>query len=235
MASVIGILAGMGPRSTAPFIEKVVSVCQQKYGAHYDIDFPPMMIYSCPTPFYLDRPIDHNAMQQAIISGIEKLAASGVDYIAIPCNFAHSYYEAIQAAVSIPVLHIVEETLRSIPPHCKTVTVLATASTMDSKIYQEGLLRLGKELIFEPRWQKAVNHVLAAVKGGAVDTEVIGLWQALLAEIGQRVSVVIIACTDLNVITDKFHSELLFVDSAGCLAQAVVDRYYARKNHPGVR
>lgn len=32
----IGILAGMGPRSTAPFIDLVVNECQLQYGAKYD-------------------------------------------------------------------------------------------------------------------------------------------------------------------------------------------------------
>ena len=54
---VIGILAGMGPRSTAPFVDMVVDECQRQYGARYDIDFPPMQIYALPTPFYIDRPI----------------------------------------------------------------------------------------------------------------------------------------------------------------------------------
>ena len=29
----IGILAGMGPKSTAPFVDKVVQLCQQIYEA----------------------------------------------------------------------------------------------------------------------------------------------------------------------------------------------------------
>ena len=58
----IGILAGMGPRSTAPFIDLVLTECQSQYGATNDIDFPKMMICSLPAPFYPDRPTDHAAM-----------------------------------------------------------------------------------------------------------------------------------------------------------------------------
>ena len=36
----IGILARMGPKSTAPFVDKVVHLCQQIYDAKNDIDFP---------------------------------------------------------------------------------------------------------------------------------------------------------------------------------------------------
>jgi aspartate racemase len=94
----IGILAGMGPKSTAPFIDKVVALCQQRHGARHDSDFPPMLIYSCPTPFYLDRPLDHTALEAAIATGTARLAACGVDYIAIPCNVAHVYFDRLAAA-----------------------------------------------------------------------------------------------------------------------------------------
>jgi aspartate racemase len=56
----IGILAGMGPRSTAPFIDLIITQCRIQYGAKLDEEFPHMMIYSLPTPFYVDRPIDHD-------------------------------------------------------------------------------------------------------------------------------------------------------------------------------
>lgn len=58
----IGILAGMGPRSTGPFLDLVVTECQLQYGARDDADFPKMMICSQPVPFYEDRPNDNAAI-----------------------------------------------------------------------------------------------------------------------------------------------------------------------------
>jgi len=40
----IDTLAGIGPRSTAPFVDMLVDECQRQYGTRYDIDFPPMLI-----------------------------------------------------------------------------------------------------------------------------------------------------------------------------------------------
>lgn len=39
-----GILAGMGPKSTGPFVDKVVDQCQKIYGAINDVDFPHMIV-----------------------------------------------------------------------------------------------------------------------------------------------------------------------------------------------
>ncbi|MEZ6094170.1 MAG: hypothetical protein R3C03_08005 [Pirellulaceae bacterium] len=61
----IGILAGMGSRSTGPFLDLGVSACQEIYGARDDIDFPRMLICSQQAPFYEDREIDHEALKSA--------------------------------------------------------------------------------------------------------------------------------------------------------------------------
>lgn len=98
----IGILAGMGPRSTGPFIDMVVTECQRQYGARDDIDFPKMMICSQPAPFYEDRPVDDAALEEAIRSGLQDLERTGVDFLAIACNTVHIYpgdRQAVAAAI----------------------------------------------------------------------------------------------------------------------------------------
>lgn len=82
----IGILAGMGPRSTGPFIDLVVTQCQEIYGARHDIDFPRMLICWQPAPFYEDRPTDHVALEAAIRDGLRYLESAGADFLAIACN-----------------------------------------------------------------------------------------------------------------------------------------------------
>lgn len=62
-APTIGLLAGMGVRSTAPFLELVIEECQRQYGASHQPDYPQMMVLSWPTPFWIDRPVDHDAMR----------------------------------------------------------------------------------------------------------------------------------------------------------------------------
>ena len=224
----IGILAGMGPKSTAPFVDKVVQLCQQLYSAKNDMDFPPMMIYSCPTPFYLDRPLDHQAMENAIIDGAQKLASTGVDFIAVPCNTAHKYYADIQASVGVPVLNIVTEALRRLPVDSGRVGVLATQSTLDAGVYQEGLAKLGRKLIWQESWQRQVNGIISLIKGADGLDQAVQAWQRLLADMQGQVDSLLLACTDLNVVADRSPARLPMVDAGNCLAHAVVARYYMR-------
>ncbi|HHZ5406496.1 TPA: aspartate/glutamate racemase family protein [Bacillus cereus] len=215
----IGILAGMGPKSTGPFVDTVVAECQTIYGAKHDMDFPHMMIYSCPTPFYMDRPIDHEAMKKAIIEGAQKLESTGASFIAMPCNTAHLYFDELQQSLSIPILNIVDETLKAITETAKRVALLATEATVQAGIYQDGIAKRNIEYIHYEQWQESINQIITYIKSGEVE-EARELWSALVLQLKDEVDTAIIACTDLNVVASED-----FVDSAQCLAKAVVRMY----------
>ncbi|HFF3191577.1 amino acid racemase [Bacillus cereus] len=215
----IGILAGMGPKSTGPFVDTVVAECQTIYGAKHDMDFPHMMIYSCPTPFYMDRPIDHEAMKKAIIEGAQKLESTGASFIAMPCNTAHLYFEELQQSLSIPILNIVDETLKAIPETAKRVALLATEATVRAEIYQDGIAKRNIEYIHYEQWQESINQIITYIKSGEVE-EARELWSALVLQLKDEVDTAIIACTDLNVLASED-----FIDSSQCLAKAVVRMY----------
>lgn len=110
---VIGILGGMGPRATAPFLELVIDQCTVQYGAKYDEDFPPIMVYSLPTPFYMNRPINHTLMKETIIKGLQKLESTGVSFIVLPCSSAHMYFDELEKCINIPLLNNAELTINS--------------------------------------------------------------------------------------------------------------------------
>lgn len=222
----IGILAGMGPKSTGPFVDNVVKQCQEIYGAKDDMDFPHMMIYSCPTPFYIDKTINHQDMKRAIINGAQKLESTGVDFIAMPCNTAHLYFNQLQASLSTPVLNMVDETLKEIPAHIQKVSLLATDATVQSGIYQEGFLRRGIQYIQKNSWQTAINQIIYKIKRGQIN-EASQSWNTLCSELTETVDAVVIACTDLNVISETEQNHLYVVDSSTCLAKAIVNKYLA--------
>jgi len=222
----IGILAGMGPRSTAPFIDLVVDECQLQYGAKYDEEFPKMIIYSLPTPFYIDRPIDHELMEKTIIEGLQKLESAGVDFIAMPCNSAHIYFSRLKDSIDVPLLNIVEETVGQLPSISQKVTLFSTVSTFNSGIYQEGIKNGGHEFIFKNEWQPKLNSLIQSIKMNKENPVNLTLWNELMGEVNKEsIESIIIACTDLNVVLSKSKPSINIIDSSKCLAGSVVKRY----------
>jgi aspartate racemase len=222
----IGILAGMGPRSTAPFIDQVITQCQLQYDAKHDYDFPHMMIYSLPVPFYLDRPIDYPALKKATIDGLKRLATTGVDFIVMPCNTTHAFYQDLQASIDLPLINMIEVASRSLPANAQRVAVLATSTTIKANLYQTELAKIGKEFIYYDRWQEQIHEILAITKLLGQRERYQNLWHSLIEDIkAAGVDTAIIACTDLNVIDRGNNREIEFLDATNCLAIETIKTY----------
>ncbi len=214
----------MGPKSTGPFIDLVVSTYQVVTGAVYDVDFPHMMIYSLPTPFYTDRPIDHHLMQKVICEGLKRLENCGVVFIAMPCNTAHIYYEALQKCVRVPLLNMITETLKSIPSTAKKIAILGTRPTMDSHVYQNELKKMGLEDVLHVVDQSKIDHLIKTAKEQRDPRELRNCWMQLSDDLSlNQVDTLLIACTDLSTFFTQAQEKFQIVDSSHCLARAVAE------------
>lgn len=224
--AMIGILAGMGPKSTGPFVDQVVASFQSLTGAKNDIDFPPMMIYSLPTPFYIDRPIDHKLMEKIICEGLKKLEACGATFVAMPCNTAHFYFFQLQHCVQVPLLNMVNVTLQQVPRSAKKITVLATRQTLESKIYQKGLESARLDYMIDSDCQGMVDEMILSIKSSSSFEKAINLWKELSNKFRKaEVDTILLACTDLNPVLKTMPYSFQVVDSSLCLAEAIVRKW----------
>lgn len=226
----IGILAGMGPQSTAPFINLVYDECQRQYGAKDDFDFPKIVIYSLPTPFYTNRPIDHAAMESALRTGIRDLEKIEVNFIAIACNTAHIYYPQLAKSTKIPLLNIVEITLRERSDSKQKIAIIASRPTFESEIYQKEIERSGNEFL-HINWQSQINGLIESTKTSKDAAFFKRQWRELLAQAeAAGAETVIIACLDLSAISVHIESSLKIVDASRCLAHSIVKKWLKQES-----
>jgi aspartate racemase len=219
----------MGPRSTAPFIDLVVTECQIQYGARHDIDFPKMMICSQPAPFHEDRPVDHGALQAAIREGLHDLERTGADFLAIACNTAHIYYPELAAAVSVPLLDMVELTVAAIPEKARRVAAIAARPTAESGIYQRAIRERGFDVV-EIDWQADVDGLLGATRTSTEPHRFALLWAGLTGRaVAAQVDAVVVACLDLSGVIGHADSRVPVVDASRCLARGLVARWLAMR------
>ncbi|MCE2646381.1 MAG: aspartate/glutamate racemase family protein [Burkholderiaceae bacterium] len=81
--------------------------------------------------------------QPALVAAAVELAAAGAQALAIPCNTAHYWYDALCAAVPIPILHIVDAALaelqrRGVSPQGRPKGELTSAQREGSFIFPQG-------------------------------------------------------------------------------------------------
>lgn len=140
----LGVLGGMGPLATADFITKLIS----ETPAQRDADHVPILVYSVPQ--LPDRPAAILAGGEsplpAMLEGIRTLRQSGATCIAIPCNTAHYWYDALLAQGGLPILHIADAACARFAEtglRPERVGLIGTRGTLAAGFYQQRLAQLG--------------------------------------------------------------------------------------------
>lgn len=75
----------------------------------------------------------------ALIAGAELLAKSGADFLTIPCVSAHAFFDDLQQAVRVPILHLIGETaawLLRERPALRRFGLLATIGTVQCHLFE---------------------------------------------------------------------------------------------------
>ncbi len=184
-----------------------------------------MIIFSWPTPFFPDRPIDHDAMRDSVLEGLRWLDRTGVDFIAIPCNTAHIYFDDLAAAAQVPLINMVDEAVAAAPAEVGTMALLATRATRDSGIYQDALAQRDFTVVASDTVQDEIDGLLKEIRAVSDLTDQRRRWRALLSNLADAgVEAGLVACTDLNVLQDGA-PPLQLVDGTRVLASRVIEKW----------
>ena len=103
---VVGVLGGMGPEATILLQQRVLGTVD----AQDDADHLPLLIDMNPqVPSRIAHLIEGTGEDPApvLAAMAQRLERAGATALAMPCNTAHHYAPAIEAAVSIPFLNMV--------------------------------------------------------------------------------------------------------------------------------
>jgi len=224
-AKVIGVLGGLGPWATLDLYEKILRLTP----AQRDQDHLRVIIDSNPkipdrSPAILGSGEDPTP---ALVATARNLERAGAELIVIPCNTAHAFYGPIASAVSIPVLHIMDEVAaeaRRRVAGLRRVGVLATRATMAAGLYHRAFERIGVQVLGpEGAGQDVVTAVIYGVKAGRMGPEatreVIPVAEGL---IGRGVEAIVLGCTELPFVLRPADVAVPVLDSNVILAQAAV-------------
>lgn len=107
----LGVLGGVGPLATIYFADLVVKMTDAKTDQEH---ISMVILNHGAIPDRTDYILDHSKPNPlpVMIADAKKLQAAGCDYIVIPCNTAHYFYDEIQKNVDIPIINIIEETVK---------------------------------------------------------------------------------------------------------------------------
>lgn len=220
----LGVLGGMGPLATIDFQRRLLEATP----ARSDQQQLPSVVWNVPQIADRQKALAGTGPSPLpqLIHGIRVLNQAGASHIAIPCNTAHHWYDALSEASDAPILHIVDATLAALEQEANTpqrVGMIATKGTLDAGWYQQKLAAQSIEVI-EPTPAELAQWFVPgcyAVKRGALKEGGELLVQQALALFARGAQKLILACTEVPVALQAVNAPFLHLtfDPAQALAE----------------
>jgi aspartate racemase len=221
----IGIIGGIGPEATIDLFKKIVKATPAR------IDQEHLRILIDCNPKIPDRVKaifeQTESPAQALIATARNLERAGAGLLLMPCNAAHYYHGEVAKSVSVPVLHMIEETAgycRRTYPHLEIFGLLAGSSTMVLGLYPRTFEKIRKRILNpKPATQDKVMRCIYEIKAGnlgsPVREELLGAAQELIEAGAQAI---LLGCTEIPLVLQDGELALPFIDPTQVLAEASV-------------
>nr|WP_298208624.1 aspartate/glutamate racemase family protein [Ferrimicrobium sp.] len=158
-----------------------------------------------------------------------ELEAGGAEMLVLCTNTMHKVAEQIQAAVTIPLLHIADAAARAvIAAGLTTVALLGTNFTMEQDFYRERLARSGLTILTPPPVDRAAVHriIYDELCLGIVQDRSRQIYHDIITRLSQvGAEGVILGCTEIEMLISQndspipvFPTTRLHVDAAVSLS-----------------
>lgn len=220
----LGVLGGMGPLATLDFQRRLLDATP----AQSDQQQLPTVVWNVPQIADRQKALAGTGPSPLpqLIHGIKTLNQAGASHIAIPCNTAHHWYDALSEVSEAPILHIVDATLDALTQSAERpqrVGVIATKGTLEAGWYQRRLAQQEIEVIVPTDEELAQWFVPGcyAVKRGALAEGGALLSQQANALFARGAQKLVLACTEVPVALEAVNAPFLHLtwDPAQALAE----------------
>ena len=160
-----------------------------------------------------------------LIDGAKILEKSGVNFGILPCNTLHKFIGEIRKVVKFPLLSILEETALVLKDRkVKQVGILATETTIKSKIYEDVLKNNGIKILYPLKnEQNIVSNIIVELLNDTDNNLQRGKLENICNALYERgAEIILLACTDLQLITQDIKTSVPIVDTTEILVNASV-------------
>jgi aspartate racemase len=223
----IGLIGGMSWESSAEYYRIInKEVAHRLGGFHsapcilYSVDFAEIELFQ-----HTGRWIEAAALLQ---DAARRLERAGAGCIVLCTNTMHRVADAIQASVSIPLLHIAAATgVRIQAQHLATVGLLGTRFTMEQDFYRERLqTHSGLRVLIPDEEERATVHRIIyeeLVRGLVLPASREAYTRSMQGLADRGAEGIILGCTEIMLLVGEKDSPVPIFDTTTIHAQAAVD------------
>ena len=224
---IIGILGGMGPEATADLFYRIIKATPvERDQDHIHVIIDSNSKIPDRTPAILGK--GQNPLPLMIETG-KNLEKAGADFIIMPCNTAHYFYNDLQAALYVPILHMIRLSAEYVSKNysdLKKIGLLATDGTLASNLYPNEYSKFGMQIIEpEKEHQKNVmDAIYIYIKKGDLEKGGELLHSVSKELIKKGVEAVICGCTEVSLVLRDGDLSVPVFDPMQVLAEKAVKK-----------
>lgn len=228
MENFFSILGGMGTMATESFVRLI----NHRTKASKDQEYLNYVLFNHATvpdrtAYILDR--EQESPMPYLLDDVEKQNLLKPNFIVLTCNTAHYFFDELQAATEIPILHMPREAANELVRQNTTgkVAILGTEGSMKAGIYEKEVRQLGfEDVIPDAQLQAKINHLIYhdIKESDYLNKE---LYYEILAEAVARFDCekIILGCTELSLMQEYVgENEYPVIDAQSILADQTIAR-----------
>ncbi|MGE8175912.1 aspartate/glutamate racemase family protein [Pseudomonas fluorescens] len=221
----IGLIGGMSWESSAEYYRLINQQVRDRLGP---LRSAKLLMYS----------VDFGPVEQAqhagrwddaaliLVDAARRLQAGGAECVVLCTNTMHKVAEQIQAAITVPFLHIADPAGQAaLDAGAMTVGLLGTAFTMEQDFLKDRLKAKGLTvLVPDAAERQAVHRVIYdELCVGVISDPSRKIYQQVIDGLAARgAQAIILGCTEISLLIKPEHSVLPLLDTTELHAQAAV-------------
>lgn len=220
----IGILGGMGPEATVLLMSRLIAATP----AVDDADHIPLIVDMNPqVPSRIKALVEGGGDDPApVLAGMaRRLETAGAEALAMPCNTAHHYAQAIRDAVTIPFIDMVALSASEAAERAgrgRRVGILASPAVQLTGLFDAALSPHGVCALY-PADQPALLAAIREIKReGPTPSAGRALAAAAREMSAAGAAVQLVACTEFSLVAETAAAEARVLDTLDVLVAAIV-------------
>jgi aspartate racemase len=221
----IGLIGGMSWESSAEYYRIINQRVRDQLGPlrsaqllMYSVDFGPVEQAQ-----HVGR-WDDTAL--ILEDAARRLEAGGAECVVLCTNTMHLLAPRIEAAVSIPFLHIADAAgAAAVAAGTLTVGLLGTAFTMEQDFLKSRLTAQGLTVLVPDADERQAVHriIYDELCVGVISDESRRVYQRVIESLAARgAQAILLGCTEISLLVKPEHSDLPLLDTTELHAQAAV-------------
>lgn len=168
----VGIIGGAGPLATLNIENNILSFMKALVHPLTDQDYFNMVTFNYCDIYDRNDTIFYgqSCPLNQYIKYIELISALEVDLILLGCNTAHVYLPILREKTKIPIISLIEETIKYLHQHyptCKKVGLISTTKTREKGLYHQFLFKTNIDIVeVSSNTQNAIMEAIYIIKSG---------------------------------------------------------------------